>query len=131
MNKLITDLIILLAIGAIAGAIGQVLIKIGISEIGAIKYSNVPVLLKNILKIITNHFVIAGLVFSAIAAFSGMIMLSQNNLSFVYPLCVGALFITVLLMSKLFLKENINPTQFLAIMIIFIGIILLVRSRTG
>ena len=125
------SLIILITIGAITGAIGQVFFKIGINEIGIIKYSDIPILLKNILKIITNRFVITGLAFSAIATFSGMILLSQNNLNFVYPLCVGALFVTVLLLSKLFLKENLNPTQFLAIVVIFIGIILLIKSRVN
>ena len=129
MNKKMISLIILLIIGTIAGAAGQVLLKIGINEIGAIKYSSLSVFFNIILKIITNRFVITGLMLSVVAAFSGIIMLSQNNLSFIYPLCVGALFITVLLMSKLFLKENISILQITGIAIIFFGILILIKFR--
>ncbi len=127
MNKLMTNLIILLTISTIAGAVGQIFLKIGINEIGVVKYSNLSVVFQNIIKIITNRFAITGLFFSAIAVFFGIILLSQNNLSFIYPLCVGALFIAVLLLSKLFLKENISIIQITGIIIIFVGILILIK----
>ena len=127
MNKLMTNLIILVIIGAAAGAVGQIFLKIGINEIGVVKYSNLSVVFQNIIKIITNRFAITGLFFSAIAVFFGIILLSQNNLSFIYPLCVGALFIAVLLLSKLFLKENISIIQITGIIIIFVGILILIK----
>ena len=131
MNKLMINLLILLAIGTVAGATGQIFLKIGLNEIGVIKYSNLSLVFQSIIKIITNRFAITGFFFSAVAAFSGIALLSQNNLNFVYPLCVGTLFVTVLLFSKIFLKENVNSTQFLAIIIIFFGIILLIKSKTN
>ena len=127
MNKLMANLIILLIIVATTGAIGQIFLKIGLNEIGIIKYSNISMLFNNVLKIITNRFAIAGLFFSIVAAFFGIILLSQNNLSFVYPLCVGTLFISVLLLSKLFLKENISIVHIAGITIIFIGILILIK----
>ena len=131
MNKIMANLIILLIIGTVAGAIGQIFLKVGLNEIGIIKYSNLSLIFQSIIKIITNRFVVTGLALSVVAAFSGIIMLSQNNLNFIYPLCVGALFITVLLFSKIFLKENLNLIQFLGITIILIGIILLIKSKAG
>ena len=106
MNKLMIDLIILLAISAIAGAAGQIFLKIGVNEVGIIKYPNISILFNNIFKVITNRFIITGLMFSAVAALSGIILLSQNNLNFIYPLCIAALFIFVLLFSKIFLKKT-------------------------
>ena len=131
MNKQMISLIILLLIGTLAGASSQALLKIGINEVGVIKFSNISVSLNTILKIITNRFVITGLILSVIAAFAGIMMLSQNNLNFIYPLGVGALFITVLIFSKLFLKENLNFTQFFGIAIILIGIVFLIKSKTS
>lgn len=131
MNKQMISLIILLLIGTLAGASSQVLLKIGINEIGAIKFSNISVSFNTILKIIINRFVIVGLALSVVAAFAGIMMLSQNNLNFIYPLGVGALFITVLIFSKLFLKENLNSIQFFGIVIILIGIVLLIKSKAG
>ena len=126
-----TNLIILLTIGAFAGAAGQIFLKIGVNEIGVIKYQGISLLLNSIFRVGTNYFIITGLFFSAIAAFSGIILLSQNNLNFVYPLSVGALFIAVLLFSKIFLKENLNYMQFLGIIVILMGIILLIKSKIG
>lgn len=131
MNKQMISLIILLLIGTLAGALSQVLLKIGINEIGIIKFSNISVSLNTILKILTNRFVITGLILSVVAAFAGILMLSQNNLNFIYPLGVGALFITVLIFSKLFLKENLNLIQFLGIAIILIGIVFLIKSKAS
>ena len=121
------NLIILISAATIAGAIGQIFLKIGLNEIGIIKYTNLPAIFQSIVKIITNRFAMAGLFFSAAAAFFGIILLSQNNLSFVYPLCVGALFIAVLALSKLFLKENISIIQITGITIIFVGILILIK----
>ena len=129
MNKQMISLIILLLIGTIAGAAGQVLLKIGINEIGIIKYSNISASLNIILKIITNRFVITGLILSVVAAFSGIIMLSQNNLSFIYPLGVGLLFVAVLIFSKIFLKETIYFGGWLGVFLILAGIIIIFKAK--
>jgi len=128
MNKIMTNLIILFIAGTIIGSIGQIFLKKGLIETGQIDM-NINILPYTIFKIITNKFVFLGILLSVFAAFIGLILLSQNNLSFIYPVGVGLLFITVLLLSKIFLKETIYLSGWIGVLLIISGVITIFYSK--
>lgn len=128
MTKLMINLIILLTIGIIIGAGGQIFLKKGLNQIGEIDFKKTSIL-QTILKLLSNKFVFLGLSMSAIAAFLWMVVLSGNSLSFVYPIGTAMFCITVLLLSKYFLKETISFGGWLGTLLIIAGIITIFSSK--
>jgi len=54
--------------------------------------------------------------------------LSKLELSFMYPIATGAVFVLITLLSFVFLKENITPYRILGIALIAIESVFLLKS---
>lgn len=128
MNKKMINLIILLIIGSAIGATGQILLKTGVNELGLINITPTT-LLYTIFRILTNGFVFLGLLLSGIAAFTWIIVLSGNSLSFAYPLGTAFFCLAVLVLSIFLLREKISPTVWIGAFIVIFGIIIISLSR--
>ena len=126
MNKLMANLIILIIISAILGAGGQILLKKGVNEIGKIniKMNTLPL---TIFKLLTNKFIFLGLLLFVIGSFAWIFALSGVNLSIGYPIASGLLYISIITLSIIFLKEKINFIQLVGIFITLTGVIILAK----
>jgi multidrug transporter EmrE-like cation transporter len=126
-NKLMFNIILLLVIGSFIGASGQLILKIGLQQIGNINLS-VAELPHIIFRIFTNMFVLLGLSISFFAAIFWILSLSKINLSSGYIIGSGLFYVFVITLSIIFLKEKINLMQIFGICITFLGVIILAKS---
>lgn len=127
MNKAMINLIVIIAIGVIIGASGQLLIKKGLSQIGEIKIQSAGAVVPTGFKMIANKFIFLGLLCSAAGAFFWFIALSRADLSMAYPIAVGLLVISITTLSWILLKETITLNKIIGIIVIIAGIITLSR----
>lgn len=125
MNKLMTNLIILIIIGVIIGVFGQLSIKKGLSQTGEIKISNIKSLITETVKMVTNKFIFLGLLLSVAGAFFWLIALSKTDLNTAYPISLGLLIVFTATFSWLLLKETLTLNKIAGIIVIIIGITIL------
>jgi multidrug transporter EmrE-like cation transporter len=113
--------LILICVGM--GVIGQLSMKKGMNTIGNIVVKDV--LSTRIFEILLQEYVFIGMIFYVLASFLWLVILSQEELSFVYPLISIGYIITAIL-SKLFFNESLTLFRFLGILLIFGGVYLIV-----
>ncbi len=53
-----------------------------------------------------------------------LVLLSKNDLSYIFPIAAGSLVLSTMLLGSLFLKESIPPLRIVAAGLILIGIVL-------
>ncbi len=101
----------------IIAAIGQLILKTGMNQVGEF----------TLLKTFTNWLVILGLGFYGLSAVLWLLVLSKEKLSFVYPL-VAASYVVTIFLSKVVLKESVPPLRWMGLMVIVFGILIVARS---
>ncbi|OGD52120.1 hypothetical protein A3D86_02670, partial [Candidatus Beckwithbacteria bacterium RIFCSPHIGHO2_02_FULL_49_13] len=105
----------------IVAAIGQLILKSGMNQVGEISLTKTSVV-SEFIKIFLNPLVLLGLFFYFVSALIWLVVLSREKLSFVYPLVAASYVVTVFL-SWLVLKETVPPLRWLGLMIIVSGIL--------
>jgi len=105
------------------GVVGQLSMKKGMNIIGNIVVKDV--LSSRIFEILLQKYVFIGMIFYVLASLLWLVILSQEELSFVYPLISIGYIITAIL-SKLFFNESLTLFRFLGILLIFGGVYLIV-----
>lgn len=108
-----------------AAAVGQMILKIGMNQVGAVQINNGIV--QSFVKMFTNPYVIGGLGFFGLNAFLWLIVLSREKLSFAYPMVAFAYVVTILL-SKYILHEDVPPLRWAGLAVIIVGILLIAKS---
>jgi drug/metabolite transporter (DMT)-like permease len=110
----------------IIAAAGQIILKIGMNHIGTIDLQKTGII-NYLIKIASSPTVVIGLIFYGLSALLWLIVLSKEELSFVYPMVAFSYVITVIL-SMLFLKEIVPPLRWLGLIVICFGIFLIAKS---
>lgn len=107
---------------------GQALMKKGVTQLGII---SMEALMRNPLAIIkqmfTSPLIIGGLFLAAVGAFLWLVVLSRTDLSYALPLLGGLAYLIILLVSWLFLGEQLTLYRLLGIVLIGGGVFLLIR----
>lgn len=117
--------LILVFICVFAGAVGQILMKKGMTEIGEIKgLKELAVSLPNMF---SNKFVFIGLILYALSFVLWLGALSLLDVSLMYPLLSLGYVITAVF-AYIFLKENISIIRACGIVTVVIGVFLIMRS---
>jgi len=98
------------------GALAQVLMKIGTTKIQL-----------NLIAIVTNCYIIAGLSLYAISAVLWIFAISKVQLSMAYPM-VSLGYIIVFVLSYFFLGESISLLRVLGLFTIIIGVVIVAKS---
>lgn len=115
---------VLLAINIVLGVAGQFLIKFGVNRVGGIEELG---LAKFAATAFLSPFIISGIGLYAFSAFLWVVLLSKLDLSVAYPsLSVG--YVLVLLVSALFLGEQVSLARFAGVALIIVGIVFVFRS---
>ncbi|MFA5928744.1 MAG: SMR family transporter [Candidatus Margulisiibacteriota bacterium] len=118
--------VILVLVPVLIGIVGQILLKKGMLQIGQFGVSPGE-LWPILLKMITNIYVIFGMLLYAVSAFLWLIVLSRMELSFAYPL-LSTGYIFILLFSWLFFKEQVSLVRWSGVGVIWLGVYLISRS---
>ncbi len=115
--------IVYILISVIAGAVGQIMLKKGMSTMGPLTFS-VDQLFNVLLKIALNPYVVIGLFIYVCGTVFWLFALSRVELSFAYPFA-SLSYIVMLLASWLLFQENITPLRILGTLVIGAGVILI------
>ena len=103
-------LILLAALSALIGSIGQIEFKLG-SE--ALKF-DIPTLF-------LNYHLLVGLLLYAISTLIYIYVLSQERLSIIYPI-IATSYIWTTIFAKIFLNEPVDMTNWIGIALILLGV---------
>ncbi len=115
--------IIIIIIGVVFAAIGQVSWKLGMNQAGQISAMN----LAYISSVLLNPHVLLGFMMYGLSTVFWLIALSKKDLSFVYPF-ISLTYILVLALSSIVLKESIGINKIAGTLAIIVGLIIISRS---
>ena len=113
-------------ISVLASATGQILLKKGMSSIGALTLT--PNQLGGILwRIATSPYVVIGLAIYVCGTVFWLAALSRVDLSYAYPFA-SLSYVIMLAASWWLFNENITPTRLLGTLIVALGVFVISRS---
>jgi drug/metabolite transporter (DMT)-like permease len=107
---------IIVIVSCIIGSVGSLFLKLGSSKF------NIKISVQGIREILRNWQLIFGIGLYVFSAMLFMMAIKMEDISIVYPMTsVGYIFITIL--SRIFLKEQINNYKILGILCILLGVV--------
>ena len=115
-----TKFILILLIALVFEAIGMVFLSGGLKQIGEPKTINAAEIASLIIRGATNKNILLGVFFEAIFFGFLLYMLSQKDVSIVWPLTALGFIITSLA-ARIFLKEEISSVRWAGICLIVLG----------
>lgn len=107
-------------------AVAQVLIKLGLNNIGGLNI-NFKTFFSDLIPIISSHYLWLGFVTIVISSFLWMKVLSKVNLSIAYPL-ISISYIFGLIAAKFIFGETIPTIRWIGVGFIAIGITLITKG---
>jgi drug/metabolite transporter (DMT)-like permease len=113
VKKLDWRILLLTALAAFIGSIGQLEFKQGANNLQF-----------DIKLLLTNYHLIAGLVVYALSTVIYVYALNKENLSILYPI-IATSYIWTLIFSKIFLKEPVGLTSWAGVFFILLGVTLI------
>ncbi len=114
---------ILVFISIILGSCGQVVMKMGTSQVSTNGLSFLPLLLKYF----TNIPILSGLLLYTLSAVVWIFAISKVQLSIAYPM-VASGYVLVVLLSYLLLHEPVSSLRVLGLLTIVAGVIIIANS---
>lgn len=115
--------IILILLSVILGVSAQLSLKHGMNKVGYITVSDL--FGRRFFDVATQTFVITGVLLYIIATGLWLVVLSQEELSYAYPL-VGLGYLVTAFLAKLFLKESLTALKLMGILLIVAGAYLII-----
>jgi drug/metabolite transporter (DMT)-like permease len=121
-------LIIVLLVALFFEAIGVVFLSKGIKEIGALKEPNVAGVVSLVGRAISNPHVLAGVFFEALFFIGLLYLISQADVSFVWPL-TSLSFVVTTLAAKIYLHEHVSAMRWSGVCLIMLGAALITLTE--
>lgn len=118
--------IVYILISVLGGALGQILLKRGMTDIGPLTITP-DAAINILLKMAVNPFVVIGLAIYVCSTFFWLTALSRVDLSFAYPFA-SLSYVIMLIASWLIFHENITPLRLLGTGVIAFGVFIISRS---
>jgi drug/metabolite transporter (DMT)-like permease len=124
-TSVMTNLIPLL-LATVLGVVGQLLLKQGMLQLGAIQLdaTSVPV---TIWRMATSPYVFGGLLVYGTGTFFWLVFISRVPLSYSYPFVSLGIVLGLLAAWGIF-HENIPPSRWIGMIVVCLGVILVARS---
>ncbi len=113
----------LIATIVFADAIGDVLLSMGMKQVGEISTLRPRGLLKAGRRVVTNRSFLCGLFFLAVTFFSFLIVLSWADLSLVFP-AKSRVYVASTLGARFILRENVTPLRWAGVSLVCLGVAL-------
>ena len=118
--------ILYILVSVLAGAVGQIMLKKGMSSMGPLTLS-VSELGSILWRIATNPFVIIGLAIYVSGTVFWLVALSRVELSYAYPFA-SLSYVVMLVASWLLFREDISAMRLLGTLVVGLGVFLISRS---
>jgi len=123
-----TKLLLILLIGLVFEAAGVVLLKKGITQVGEVKKVSAAEIARVVKAGITNPSVVLGVFFEALFFACLLILLSESDISFLWPL-TGLSFVFATFAAMIFLGERVSSIRWAGVVCIVIGAALISYSE--
>lgn len=118
--------LILILIPTVTGVAGQLLLKVGMSQLGALEIS-IAAIPSLIMRIILSPYIIVGLAIYFGGVFFWLLALNRADLSFVYPFA-SLSYVLITVASAVLLHENVSPTRWIGMFVICAGVLIVART---
>lgn len=112
-----------LLVYVLLSATGLTIIKIGISKGATLLFT------KTGLSLAVNWVLLVGMLLYVVSFLCSMVAMKSMNLSVFYPVSAGLIYIVVLILSVIVLREKISAIQLIGMIIIFVGIVVVNIGR--
>ncbi len=116
------SILMLVSLSVIMGVIAQLSMKRGMNTIGVVSLKDI--FSDKVFSIVFQKYVLVGIVLYVLASLVWLVILSQAELSFVYPL-ISIGYIATAILSWLLFKENLTLVRFFGILLICGGVYLI------
>lgn len=114
--------VVLILVAVCLGVVGQILMKNGMNQVGAINQFG----LATLVHVFSNLFVLLGFASYGLSSVVYLLALSKLDLSVAYPM-IGLGYVLVVFFSWLVLKEQIGAVRWLGALLIVAGVWLVGR----
>ena len=114
-------LLIIIFLAIIFGSLGQLAFKSAMVGIGKVDKLLDALNPSRLYDIFTNKFILLGLFLYFISTSFYLVVLSNTDLSYAYPLVVGLSFVSVSILAMVIFGENISLLRWLGIILIIAG----------
>lgn len=118
--------IVYILMSVIGGAVGQIILKKGMTSMGPLTLT-AQTLLGTLWRMATNPYVIIGLAIYMAGTVFWLTALSRVELSFAYPFA-SLSYVLMLAAAWILFKENITVTRLIGTAVIVIGVLLVARN---
>ncbi len=118
--------LVLILIPTITGVAGQLLLKVGMSQLGALELS-MAALPGLVTRIVLSPYIIIGLAIYFGGVFFWLLALNRADLSYVYPFA-SLSYVLITVASWLLLHEAVPPLRWAGLLVICVGVMLVARS---
>lgn len=119
--------IVIFIVGIIFTSSGHLLLRSGMSKFGDL-FSSRETMTTDLFRLAVNPFVIFGLTFYGLGFLIWLKILTDFEVSKVYPVMVSITTVLVLLGSSLVLKENVSFLRVVGVTILLFGVFIVFRS---
>jgi multidrug transporter EmrE-like cation transporter len=116
-NKMNSIILILLSV--VLGVFGQISLKQGLKQVGKLELRELAT--AKILYLLEEKFILLGIFLYIFATLIWLVVLSQEEISFAYPL-VAIGYIIVAILGKIFFDENLSLFRIIGILLIVFGV---------
>jgi drug/metabolite transporter (DMT)-like permease len=116
----------LIALVIVLVVTGQLLLKFGMQQIGAISFSREH-LFQSSIKVITSPVIISGLILYFFSSFIWLFVISKAELSVVQPITALS-YVLITFFSWLLFKEDVSLLRIAGVAAITLGVYLVARS---
>lgn len=124
-RKRMIGVLALIIISVFLASFGQIYMKIGLKNTGGLKIEEVVSV--RFFHIVFDRYVLLGICLYIVSATLWLVVLSQAEISFAYPLIAIAYIITAFL-AKIYFNEHIGILRWLGILLILAGVFFITRS---
>lgn len=120
-----------LLIAITLGAFGQISLKYGMKQFGALGAPGAS-MVGGLARAIITPYVLLGLCLYAVSSGFWLVVLSKWALSYAYPM-IATNYLLVVLLSRAFFRENVLPLQWVGIVLMVTGLVLVAGfgAKTG
>jgi len=114
---------VLIIISIVLGACGQIVMKMGTSQLAVSGLS----IMNQLLKYFTNIPILTGLVLYTLSAVVWIFAISKVQLSVAYPM-VASGYVLVVILSYLLLHEPVSSLRILGLIVVVAGVVIIANS---
>ena len=113
-------LILILLIGLVFEAVGVVLLKKGITQVGEVKQINAAEIIRVVKAGVTSPTVLLGVFFEALFFACLLVLMAESDISFLWPLTALS-FVMTTVAALIFLGETVSSIRWAGVVFIVIG----------